>query len=68
RRKVVIDKAKLDGIRKAIKRVIDYPAEEQDRRDEDGYPTEIVYDEFAYKRMVDSYRDGLRTILDEFKD
>ena len=24
----------------------------------DGYPLEIAYDEFAYRRMVDSYRDA----------
>lgn len=59
---------KLDGIRKAIQQVIDYPIVEQGRRDKDGYPTEFVYDEYAYKRVIDSARSALRTILNEFKD
>ena len=62
------DKEKLDCIRKAIQQVIDYPTEEQGRRTEDGYPTEVIYDEFAYKRMIDSLREALRNILEEFKD
>jgi len=62
------DKEKLDGIRKAIHQVIDYPTEEQGRRDKDGYPTEFAYDEYAYKRMIDSVRDALKTILKEFAD
>ena len=62
------DKEKLDGIRKAIQQVIDYPTEEQGRRTEDGYPIEVIYDEFAYKRIIDSLREALRNILEEFKD
>lgn len=44
-------------------KVISYPRKGHPRRCKDGYPTEMVYDEFAYKRMVDSYRDALRNIL-----
>jgi len=62
------DKEKLDGIRKGIQQVIDYPTEETGCCDKDGYPEEFMYDEFAYKRIVDSFREGLRNILDEFKD
>ena len=62
------DREKLDGIRGAIQEVIGYPTKEQGRRDDDGYPTEFAYDEYAYKRMIDSIRTALRTILDEFKD
>jgi len=58
---------KLKGIREAIQQIIDYPTEEQGGS-ADGYPQEVVYDKFAYERMVDSYRDGLRVILNEFKD
>jgi hypothetical protein len=31
---------------------------------ESGYPEEICYDQFAYKRIVDSYRDAARNSLD----
>ncbi len=49
--------------KKAIEEVISYPKEGTYRRTKDGYPSEISYDEFAYKRMVDSYRDVLKGIL-----
>jgi len=49
--------------RKAIGKVISYPKKGMPRRSKDGYPLEVVYDEFAYKRMVDSYRDALKEIL-----
>ena len=60
------NKKKLAEIKKAIQEVIDYPTKEQGRRTEDGYPTEFAYDEFAYKRIVDSYRRALKNILDKF--
>lgn len=49
--------------KKAIQEVISYPKKGSPRRTKDGYPSEIVYDEFAYKRMIDSYRDALKEIL-----
>ena len=58
---------KLDVIRKAIRKVASYPTKKQGRRTDDGYSEEMVYDEFAYKRMVDSYRIALKKILKEFK-
>jgi hypothetical protein len=39
--------------------------------EEDGYPVEIVYDEydeFAYKRIVDSYRDAAKKALTQPKE
>ena len=33
------------------------------RRTEDGYPSEVVYDEYAYKRIIDSYRRVANTAL-----
>ena len=57
------DTQKLNEIRKAVQGVIDYPDKNHPRRTEAGYPTEMIYDDFAYERMVDSYRDALRTIL-----
>ena len=62
------DREKLEDIRKALQGVIDYPTEEQGRRTDDGYPSEFAYYEFAYKRMVDSFRNGLKTIIEEFED
>ena len=49
--------------KKAIKKIISYPEKGMPRRTKDGYPLEVVHDEFAYKRMVDSYRDALKEIL-----
>lgn len=49
--------------KKMIKKIIDYPEKGNTRRTKDGYPSEMVYDEYAYKRMVDSYRDALKGIL-----
>ena len=61
------DKAKLEGIKKAIRKVIFYPKKNHPRRTENGYPEELIYDQFAYERMVDSYRDALRQILKDYK-
>lgn len=52
-------------MRARIEAFIDYPPEGHSRRGEDGYPVETVYDEFAYRRMVNSYRDALRSLLDD---
>lgn len=49
--------------KKVIKIIVDYPPKGSPRRTKDGYPHEMSYDEFAYKRMVDSYRDALKGIL-----
>ena len=56
---------KLKGMRKAIKQVIGYPPK-GGRRTKDGYPAECSYDEWAYRRMVDSVRTALRDILKNF--
>ena len=59
------DTQKLKGMRKAIKQVIGYPPK-GGRRTKDGYPAEFFYDEWAYRRMVDSVRDALKRILKEY--
>jgi transketolase C-terminal domain/subunit len=41
----------------------DYPPSGHPRRTGDGYPAEVVYDEFAYKRVVDTYRSALSHAL-----
>ena len=45
-----------EKLAKALESIASYPKEGQSRRTEDGYPEELAYDEFAYKRMVDTYR------------
>ena len=61
------DKEKLKGIRKAIKKIIKYPTKKHGRRTDDGYPAELIYDEFAYRRIVNSYREGLQNILNDYE-
>lgn len=56
---------KLTQLRKALRQIVGYPTEGHDRRTKDGYPAEVDYDEFAYKRMVDSFRDAITRALDE---
>lgn len=50
-------------LRKALEAIRDFPKPGNPRRTEDGYPAEIAYDEFAYRRVVDSYRDAARAAL-----
>jgi len=56
-------KAEETRLRGWLEAIIAWPDEKYNRRDEDGYPTEIEYDEFSYRRLVDSYRDALRRAL-----
>ena len=60
--------AKLKRIKSVLKEIIAYPPKGNSRRTKDGYPAELIYDEFAYKRMVDSYRNGIRSVLEELKE
>lgn len=50
-------------IKEALQAIIDYPTEDAGRRSEDGYPIELCYDQFAYERIIDSYRDALRELI-----
>lgn len=58
-------KARIEHLEKGLRVLRDYPPEGSERRTEDGYPAEVVYDEFAYKRMIDSFREGCAAILGE---
>lgn len=51
-----------EELRKALATIRDYPSADG-RRTEDGYPLEVVYDEFAYRRIVDSYRAAAEAAL-----
>lgn len=42
-----------------IEYMISYPAKGNSKKSKAVYPHEFAYDEFAYKRIVDSYREGL---------
>jgi len=70
--RVLLDQMKRDvkrirELKKAVRSIIAYPKKgANSRRTNDGYPSEIVYDVFAYKRMVKSYRDALRNILRDY--
>lgn len=50
-------------IHKGVLQVAEYPRPGEPRRTSDGYPTEFSYDEFSYKRMLDSIRKALKDIL-----
>lgn len=52
-------------MREALEYMRDYPKEGMPRRTKDGYPSEFVYDEYAYRRMVDSFREACRRALGE---
>lgn len=47
----------------AIQEVIDWPPPDYPRRTPQGMPTEVVYDRWAYERLVESYRAGLSSRL-----
>jgi len=57
-------KVELKEIRDNLQRLIEFPDESYPRRTEDGYPSEIFYDKFAYERLAETYRDAIRQILD----
>lgn len=48
----------ISELRKCLELIRDFKGGK--RTTEDGYPAEIVHDEFAYKRIVDTYRDAAR--------
>ncbi len=56
---------KLKRLRRRLCKIVAYPEEGHDRRTDDGYPAEFDYDEFAYKRMVDSFRKAIRKAVDK---
>jgi hypothetical protein len=62
------DKEKLKGIKDALREIIAYPKKGVDaRRTKDGFPSEIIYDDFAYKRVVRSYRSALKNVLSKYR-
>ena len=57
----------LKKVKQYLNSLIKWPAPGTARRTQDGYPSEMVYDEFAYRRLVDSYRDGIKTVIEEIE-
>ena len=55
--------SKAGEVEEIIRNIIDYPPKGYPRRTKDGYPLEVSYDEFAYKRIVDFYRDAIKQLL-----
>jgi len=50
----------LDGALEDLKTVKAFPTKgAPTRRTRDGYPAELCYDEFAYKRIVGTYREAM---------
>ena len=55
-----MDAEKIDALIDCLQRIRDFPPKGYPRRTKDGYPDELAYDEFAYKRMVDTFRETAR--------
>ncbi len=49
--------------KRILKDLIAYPPKGNPRRTSNGYPTEIIYDDFAYERIIDFYREHIREAL-----
>ncbi len=59
---------RINYIKKVLKQIIGYPDKKNPRRTENGYPSELFYDDFAYERMVDSYRNALKELLKNIEE
>ena len=53
------------ALRTKLRQVVNYPPPGHPRRTRDGYPCEIAYDQYAYERMVDSFREAINEALGE---
>ena len=54
---------RCSAARKILRAMIAYPPMGSPRRTRTGYPSEIVYDQYAYERMVTQYRGTARLVL-----
>jgi hypothetical protein len=52
---------------KKLEHLATWPHEDYPRRTEDGYPSEVVYDDFAYRRIVDTYRREITKIIEAIR-
>ena len=53
---------------KALEDIIEYPPEGHPRRDVNGFPFEICYDQFAYERIVTTYREAIKFVIDRINN
>ena len=60
--------AEIERLRDGLKTIRDFPPEGYARRTADGYPMEIMYDEYAYERIVDTYRKFASSVLEANDD
>ena len=60
--------AENQRLKEALIAIAEYPPQGHERRSDDGYPLEMVYDEFAYQRIVDVYREAAAKALGEVRD
>ena len=58
---------KLKKARKTLKDLKNWPSKSYDRRTEEGYPSEFMYDQFSYERIVSFYRREIKKILKELE-
>ncbi len=56
-------KVRLGNLQEALQAIAAYPPKDSPRRADDGYPLEFTYDKFAYRRLVDSYREAITKVL-----
>lgn len=56
-------RARVAKLEEGLAIIRDYPPKKSKRRTKDGYPLEFVYDEWAYRRVIDSYREAAITAL-----
>jgi len=56
---------RLRTLRKTLREIVAYPPNGHERRTKDGYPDEIAYDEFAYKRIVNFFRNSIKNAIDD---
>ena len=54
---------KKKEIKSKLQELVDWPTKDYPRRTEDGFPSEMVYDQFAYERIVEFYRGHIRRII-----
>lgn len=54
---------RLAYVRRNLRKIIAFPPKGYPRRTRRGYPSEVVYDQYSYERMVDTYREFFRAML-----
>ena len=53
--------------KRILKDLVNFPPKDYPRRTKEGYPSELVYDEFSYERMIGFYRRHIKAALKRLK-